>query len=413
MQETLFSYRNGGILTFSNSLAFLLAENGLELDADYHDYEADFCSIILGEERASKHTKVKGGKVRMHRNVNVAVADDLTIREESKNRHPKWGNYREYHDWLLGVLRTIADNATDGARRRQYGMISTISRGYDATASSVMAYEVGCREALTMAQLEDDNGSEIARLLGYISIHEVDKNAYKKNTKLLEAEIAGSGEVSGMLEAYEQLCAGKLVFMGDRGDSLWERLHDNVNDHLDFSSGNGFAQASLTPVEYTSRINAIVVRVPLIGGDSWSELARLSSSEEMKPWSVREKYDRPLARRMVEEKGIDRTAFGQEKKGGGVSFHYNTLRSMKAKMSGESYQSLTDFKRHLKRNRWKALGNEVRFYASEYDVYVNYVLSRIGIKKRIKRKHQTYRSSPLGNLMILWGVHEMKKRYTQ
>lgn len=122
---------------------------------------------------------------------------------------------------------------------------------------------------------------------------------------------------------YEDLFADKIFFMGHRGDSLWERLHDNVNGELDFSAGNGIVEASIIPSEYCLRLNTIVISIPWIGAGHWSEIAKISNSDEMKKYSLRNEYDRPIPRRIAEDNGIERNAFGRLKKGAGVSFHFN------------------------------------------------------------------------------------------
>ena len=53
--------------------------------------------------------------------------------------------------------------------------------------------------------------------------------------------------------------------------------------------------------------------VPFIGCTSQVSIYQLTVSEEMAPWSVDYSYDKPIARRLVEEAGIDRDAFGVKK----------------------------------------------------------------------------------------------------
>ena len=292
-------------------------------------------------------------------------------------------------------------------------MISTISQGYDATATSVLAYEIGCHEVLTMRLPTNDNGTSIAKKIGYDTIHQIERDAYKDNGSLIEAEAAATGSTAGIYESYEALCRGKLIFLGTRGDSVWERLHDNVNDSLDFHASNGYSQASLYPMEHLLRINSVIVSIPLIGADSWSELARISQSDEMKRWSVGDCYDRPIPRRIVENKGIERDSFGLRKSGAGISYHLDSFSSLRAKMSEKSYSSLSSFRKGIHRKNIPHLKAVYKFYKAEIPAFINYILRKRHIRYRIRGTKTGFTSSPLSSLLFLWGVHEMKKRYQQ
>ena len=416
-QEAVFSILQGDMLIISNSLPFLLSETNKNLNVNYHQYEADFCSIIYGEKDAVTSIPLQDDyRVHLHRNVNIIINSSehnnkFNITEVSRNIHCSFTNYDDYCNFLHSILKGIVENATDKNRLFSYGMITTISKGYDAAAVSVLAADLGCQEAITMRVPQNDNGKNIALKLGYKVVHEIERDAYVNNNKLLEAETVASGCVTGMIfEAYENICSGKLIFMGTRGDSVWEKLLSGVNDSLAFPH-NGYAQADLSPSEHLFRINSIIIHVPLIGANSWPEIAKISNSEEMKPWSVGGMYDRPIARRLVEEKGVLRNEFGTQKLGGGISFHFNTLTSIKRKMSPTSYNSLLQYKADNKPNWIKQLIYNVSFVLSEFPVYYNYFMYKSRIRLFINERACGHKSSPTSNLLILWGINEIKKRY--
>jgi hypothetical protein len=54
------------------------------------------------------------------------------------------------------------------------------------------------------------------------------------------------------------------------------------------------------------------------GGRNLDQIYRISLSDEMKPWSIGGKYDRPICRRIVEQEGIPREMFGRDKKAASV-----------------------------------------------------------------------------------------------
>ena len=47
---------------------------------------------------------------------------------------------------------------------------------------------------------------------------------------------------------------------------------------------------------------------------------RIANSPEMDPWRINPGYDRPIARRIAEERGVPRSMFGQVKMGSVVLF---------------------------------------------------------------------------------------------
>ena len=412
LQETLYMYRDENALLFSNSLPFLLKETGKVLNPDYYNYEQDLCSIIYGEKKLINQIKLKEDKtIIMFRNSNIFIRNDLSFRSVSKSIHNRFKDFNDYYCYLRSVLSKIVNNSIDNHRIHRYGMISTISRGYDAPAVSVMAHEMGCVETMTMREPYYDNGKSIAIQLGYKKVYEIERDDYKRSDYLLEAEAAAVGLVGGLIfESNERICSGKLIFMGTRGDSVWGRSQKYVNEDLAFPY-NGYAQASLSPIEHLLRINSIVIHVPLIGADSWPDIVAISNSPEMKPWAIGGNYDRPIARRIVEEKGVHREDFGQHKYGAGISFHFNTFNNLKNKMSLNSYESLLAYKNNLKRKRIKDIINRINFLISEFPVYFNVLSTKLNIRFYLNEQSKGRKSSPIANLMILWGIHEMTKRY--
>lgn len=415
MQEYLFGVRKGDRLYVSNSMPFVLAESGEQLDPDYYDYEYDLNSTMLGYEHCRRCTPLLGGnKLLIYRGCRITVDADFNITEERQNHKFPMGDFSEYKASVLGVMQRMVENAQSPKRKHQYGMASTISRGYDACASSALASMVGCDTSLSLVNppkyLKDD-GREIARTMGYTNILEGDGNEFLKNEKLLEAQGSCTGTSGGgaAFICFEKYTNGKILFGGERGDSLWERLHANVNDDMDFTNGNTLAQTGGN-IEPHLWNNTIAIEVPLIGCNQWTDTARISNSKEMKPWSVRDSYDRPIARRIVEEAGVGREEFGRAKMGAGITMHYETKKTIARKMSPMSYASFSSYCKELKRNKWKELCYDVKYYSSEYPDYVNFIFNKLHLKFRIRKK-TGWKSSPTTQLLILWATDIMIKKY--
>ncbi len=419
LQDKLLSIIVGDTLYVSNSLPLLLVVSGCELDVNYPHYEEDLCNSIFGLRKAKRTTKLRNDKtINIHLCCNVEVDKSLIIVEERKCSGLTFANYQEYHEKTLAVLKDLKLNATDEKRKTQYGMVSTISKGYDAPAASALVHDVGCNKVITFnrpAKYAPDCGTEIARMLGFHDIIEGDGNLYLKNDEQIEAEACATGEIGTAIAfaAFGNEFQDCLFFMGTRGDSLFERLHGNVNDDYDFSDGNGYTQSNSSFTESALKTNSIIVHIPLIGGDRWSDLARISNSAEMKAFSIADEYDRPVSRRILEEKGIPREAFGSKKSGAGISFHFDTFARMRKKMSPASFSSLKNFKQQLKRNKLSTMWYAIRYYANEAPIYINYVCAKLHIPLNLSTHGCGKMSSPLSSLLILWGVDVMMKRYKQ
>jgi hypothetical protein len=69
--------------------------------------------------------------------------------------------------------------------------------------------------------------------------------------------------------------------------------------------------------EFRLRAGIIVLPLAVCGAIHAPAIARLSGAEEMQPWSIGGDYDRPVPRRLAEERGVPRHLFGQSIAGGG------------------------------------------------------------------------------------------------
>jgi hypothetical protein len=65
--------------------------------------------------------------------------------------------------------------------------------------------------------------------------------------------------------------------------------------------------------EFRMRVGFLNASVPFFGCTRHPEIHAISTSVEMSPWSVGGSYDRPIPRRIAEEAGVPRDAFGVSK----------------------------------------------------------------------------------------------------
>jgi hypothetical protein len=212
----------------------------------------------------------------------------------------------------------------------------TISTGYDSPAAAVLARAVGCTEAVTFRRSRakadgdrDDSGAGIAEIIG-LRVTAYDRLGYIGQTGFPEAE-SGISEFISLAPALGR----RLVFTGYNG-AIWDRWRkgDRMIRRTD-DSGNNLAELRL-------RAGFIHVAVPYLGCTSHPSIYRISNSDEMRPWRLDRRYDKPIARRIAEEAGVPREMFGMEKKAAAVAAH---LEGFERVMTRASF---ADFARYVR-----------------------------------------------------------------
>ncbi|MEI7781406.1 MAG: hypothetical protein WCJ18_05705 [Planctomycetota bacterium] len=232
-----------------------------------------------------------------------------------------FSDYDQYRAFLVDTITAIAGNATDPARRQALSPKVPVSQGYDSPAVAVLAREAGCNEAISCDVVvggETDSGVEIAEKLGYrtesyphplgpiLATLNVD---FPPNVRQLALEfIATQGLGDDIVFAsMEPALTGATLLTGSLGDSIWDRratLPPGLPVRIIYGK-------SIT--EFRLRVGYAHVPVPAIGAFFPRSIARLSAAPEMRPYSVGGRYNRPIPRRIVEEAGIARGAFGRRK----------------------------------------------------------------------------------------------------
>lgn len=413
--EAIYVIRKHNAIFLSNSLPFVLSRADANLSADYMDYQRDLCSGMFGLDCQIESSPLSNGlKLEYFRCCNLIITPNLEIKKENRCSGLEFKSFDDYLKKVRNILSLIKENAKDPGRIKPYGMLTTISRGYDAPATSALVKEIGCDRALTFNRPEHyaaDSGADIAKILGYGTIMECDAFKYKEENNLDEAENMVTGDVGpDLLGCYRNEFADSLLFLGTRGDSLWERDHANVNDRQIFTAGNTLQQCCHSDSETCFEVNAVCVHLPMIGADRWSDLARISIGKDLKTYSTGNGYDRPIARKILEDKGVDGKMFGQKKNGMGISYHFDSFSRIKRKMSPAAAASLSEFKSRFKYNRSKMLVQRLKFYYAEMPAYLNYINAKLHIPVSFKKRERYY-SSPHSTLLINWSINVIKKRY--
>ena len=309
MIERLYSVRVGAELFLSNSLVFLLAMTGDEPDPGfpfyYHALRAHYFDGIRRKHKAI-HTRLRR-RVALHDHCQVAVGPDLRLERIEKPAVPRPAGFAEYVALLEGVLASVLENAASPQRRHvRYAGLATVSGGYDSNALAVLLARLGVREALTFFDGAPgrDSGAEVARRLG-MTVREYDRYAFRTTPGVDEAEFLSAHRGADVvLASCEEQLVGKVLVIGRYGDVV---LGIDPRKMLgDFRTIRDFVAAGSSLLEFRLRVGFLNFNPLYAGGLHVPALHEIAQSEEMKPWRVGGSYDRPIARRILEEAGIPR-----------------------------------------------------------------------------------------------------------
>lgn len=413
--ERLYSISDNDIIYISNSLPFILYMSETELDLGYLEYEKDFNSILKGINNYKKTIPLdKGKKIQLHYYCNILLNNKYELTEFKKDQMKHFEDYKDYENRLYNTLERFIENVKSIERNFKYGIITTISKGYDAAACAAMALEVGCKTAVSFDRPEkyaDDCGEDIARNLGYKNIITKSANEYLKNETLVEAEFLSSGELgSGIVfHAFEKEFENNVVFIGERGDKIWDKNRTDYNTEFRFDD-EVFTGTSI--IENRLRVGYIILPMPLFGACQWPSIHKISNSDEMKQYSIGGSYDRPIPRRILEAKGIDREMFGIEKKGAGFNYRFDNLSRIKKRMSKKSFYSFYNFYKKNKRSGLNLINAWFKFLWNTKSTYISFFLNKIGISYKSNILTADAYSNPgAPSYLFNWGIYEMVKRY--
>ena len=322
LADSLYSIRVGDEMFVSNSIACVLVQAREELDPSYRNYFFDVLDgYRAGISRPFNSIRtLRGERAFFHRYANIVVTNDLLARRFEKPLPQPPHGFASYIGHVGSTFARLFENAAHPARLRRYRPLATVSAGYDSAAIAVLAMRQGCSEAMTLvgvdartAAVDDrDSGKRIGERLG-LRVTEYDRVAYRRLPGLAEAEFCASspGGQDVVMAAAEQQLAGALLLTGRHGEPAWTRYRHKVLP----AYRNPFARrvygASLAEIRL--RVGAQVLQAAFVGAQDGMALLRISNSAEMQPWCVGGPYDRPIPRRILEEAGIPRAWFGQQK----------------------------------------------------------------------------------------------------
>lgn len=398
--DRLLYCQHNGSWFFSNSLPALLATAGLSLRDDYLDYSRDARSITRGLENRVRTIPTCSDDI-FSVFYNNLVFDGRHVQEQPKpDTAPHFRCYQEYYDFLVATARALGENAAAIDRKQHVLPLSSISSGYDSCATATISRYSGCQDAVTIKQSTSfwrgsDSGAHVAKTLG-MACREYRRTAksYPSEEAIWAAE-GRPGIINWTQFDYpEPLC---LFFTGCHGEKLWDRVdHDHPDPFVRRDpSSLGFCEFRLLK-------GVFQCPMPFWGVRRSQELRAITASDEMRPWYMNRDHDKPIARRIVEEAGVPRQAFGGLNKNTSLETAFLWPYSTKAQTSLQRYLRPRGYAAPSNR-----LASALRGFSKFSSLAYRNTLKRAGIRTWWR----PWRRFKARDLLFQWANGELKQRY--
>jgi len=328
-QSPLFSVRKGNVVHVSNSPVFALAASGERPDPLHPFYSYDLLRIFrrgVHGSRETLRTASPEAVLGVHFFVTVGIDRDLAMQFEGPPAGVEPVDWSHYERVLEEAVRVVVANAAAPGRRLTYRPVARVSRGYDSTASAALAASAGCREAITLrdSRAEDpdrDNGARIAAALG-MTCRSIDRWEYLLRDDGADAETGLTTEAATPAwTALQDDLTGRLVVVGTHGDCTWT-MDRRSTPSFDLERPRTRGISGFGGLEFRLRTGFLQLAPPTIGWRHGARIVAIGRSAELRSWSIGGPYDRPLPRRIAEDRGVPRNLFGMVKIAGGHAHLY-------------------------------------------------------------------------------------------
>ena len=414
--EGLFVLERPGGFLVSNSLPFLVSAGDLEIEYDF-DIGTRFASILKGFTDYER-VLFRGDGWTLYRifREHITISDGRMTLSLLDDPLP-FTDFAGYRRHLLDVIGRVIANGASPLRTTRFTPIATCSNGYDSPACAALASTLGCEEVLALTTARGgraDSGREIAERLG-MRVREFSREEKSHDREFGEAEflVAGMGGEDYVLGALGPHLAGRLVVNGFLGGTMWQ---------IGFAPTTTLVRKDCSGsnmTEHRLRHGYTLFPVPFVGGTHHDQILRITLSDEMAPYRIGGEYDRPIPRRILEERGIPRGAFGQVKKGYSICFNYSSV--------WWSPTALADLKR-FERRVLAGRSDRGRYHLTRRTrtavvagYYLAMKLSRPlkagrvprAVMKRLKPDFPLYEHNHprYGNMAFLWALAKLRTRY--
>jgi len=422
--DRLHSLAWDGCMWVSNSLVCLCSAVDARVYLRYPNHKRDLFSIRKGIDDYERKLDTSAGPIHLTYFHNLHW-DGMRLNEAEKpNPNRDFSSFASYRDFLQAALRRLASNMSSGDRQQRYSMLGTLTTGYDSTAIAALARSAGLTEVLCSNErpvvkdrsdhtTTSDQRQAIAVTLG-AKVIELRRDAWQE-APLGEVPFL-VGDAKGMdmwLQSGESQLRGRVLLTGNYGDDLWTKNPKNLGVRL--QRGPGLSGLSLT--EYRLWTGFIHCPVPYMGGRQAPDINAITLSDEMVPWDIGGNYNRPIPRRIAEEAGISRVAFGIRKRGTSVWLAERAI--------FQNSPSVNNYLAWLRSNRgaWFRAGRlppsvtrRLVKPAQAFAGFVAKVLRTLGLgpqRSRLARDAEYFSShEPSFRFMFAWALERATSRYT-
>jgi hypothetical protein len=402
--EGLFTTRRpDGEIVAGNSLTGVMVAAGVKL-LPQAPYPSLMRRVLDGQAALPIRLPTSGEPIEHWVYDNVAVGPSGTLVGRAKPSERPFESYGEYVERLRAAMAAALANAPG------YEPVVTLSSGYDSTAAAALMAGLGGRHAVSIATTKqlpgraavDDSGRAAAEALG-LQLAVVERGSWQGRDDFPEAEFLAtgmSGEDVIMLDM-EMHLRGRAVLTGHPGDATWKVVGPpkRRGKRTDLS-GSSMGEMRL-------RTDFIHVAPAMFGYLEQASLLAISQGAEMRPWSTGGEYDRPIARRLVEEAGVPRDAFATAKRATSGTFHVHGTAEMSPATA------------HAVRQRATSEGVTLRFgerrlRRSHRGLIRLAALARVpGLAAPLleRRRSSSTFGDETGNLLLRWAVDVIRPRY--
>lgn len=318
--DRLHVLRRSGEVLISNSLPCLIAVANVGIAPGAEDWFDLYVSIKHGIDKYRRYIPtITGEQMELVYFRNLSWTGTELVETEKPPRSRDFSTFDRYHDFLLESVRRLTVNMSNASRRHPYELLGTLSSGYDSSTATVVCQRFGLKRAIASRQARGDGGADDGRVLGHtlgIQVDLFDRNEWADRAFAEVPFFAGNprgGEV--FMAANESQLVGKTLVTGFHGDKIWGKATTALGPDLVRGDMSG-----LSLCEYRLHVGFIHFPLPFLGVRQIRDIHALSNSNELRPWDVPGDYSRPICRRIVEDAGVPRQAFGQRKKMTSVHF---------------------------------------------------------------------------------------------
>jgi hypothetical protein len=411
LTDRIVAARKDKLFYVSNSLLLLLAATNSALDP-HIDY-SDACHAIIS------------GVTRYDPAIPVTRTDDFLFSqfyhrpvELTKNGFQqqaplppvRFNDFDRYQHALNESLQLLTVNAASTARKNVINHFTTTSTGYDSTAVSALAKSHGTTKSFTTIGQNSldgkilEDGRPIVRSLALeaLALEPDIPDPWHEQIMLGTTPDGRETLYTNMFKEFSRQDETACLWTGYHGDKLWDRSTGGKYLSEDILRGD---MSGFNLSEIRIEVGFLNLGVPFMFASSIRDLVSIANSEKMSSWQVGGEYDRPIPRRIAEERGVGRDLFGQKKSV--IMEYYTYCRHPQLASEFRSFLSREQNFGWLKKSSYR-LAESLDYFSEFFPI-----LSRHG-KQRVSTR-EWLRPGPanLPNTLYVWAANRSKDAYAE